>query len=48
VEAAVSIHNLLTALSGVTEGGLAASRPHWQAKCRSWAPLVDILTFSFL
>ena len=34
--------------SGVTDGGQGASCTPWQAKCKNWAPLVDILICSIL
>jgi len=36
MEATVSIHNSLTALSGVTGRGQGGEPPPWQAKCRNW------------
>jgi len=47
VDATVSIHNPLTALSGVT-GGKVVSRPPGKLHEETGHPLVDILIISFL
>jgi len=48
VDATVNIHNPLTALSGVTDSGKGASRPHGKLNVEAGLPLVDILILCFL